>query len=54
MVTPNTMGDGLDNDCDGLIDEELCMASNGGADDDGDGQSDEDCATPPPRKFKKY
>ncbi|MFC1935737.1 thrombospondin type 3 repeat-containing protein, partial [Chloroflexota bacterium] len=42
--TPTVPGDGLDNDCDGLIDEELAN----GIDDDGDGSIDEDLATPPP------
>lgn len=40
------VGDGIDNDCDGLIDEEACWDSN--TDDDGDSRQDEDCATPPP------
>lgn len=34
-------GDGVDNDCDGQIDEETCNT----ADDDGDGLIDEDCAS---------
>ncbi|XP_033744798.1 uncharacterized protein LOC117330530 [Pecten maximus] len=40
-------GDGLDNDCDGRIDEELCVESYSRDqidDDDGDGLSNEDCA----------
>uniref|UniRef100_K1PPW7 Hemicentin-1 n=1 Tax=Magallana gigas TaxID=29159 RepID=K1PPW7_MAGGI len=42
----SAVGDGIDNDCDGLIDEEACWDSN--TDDDGDSRQDEDCATPPP------
>ena len=38
--TATVAGDGIDNDCDGLIDEEL----NNGIDDDGDSQIDEDLA----------
>ncbi|XP_071151058.1 uncharacterized protein [Mytilus edulis] len=45
VPTTNVIGDGYDNDCDGLIDEEIC---NNGADDDGDGVDDEDCAKPSP------
>ena len=37
-------GDGVDNDCDGLIDEELCTGDNRGTDTDGDEFVDEDCA----------
>ncbi|XP_069105032.1 SCO-spondin-like [Argopecten irradians] len=48
IPTPTVVGDGVDNDCDGLIDEELCTTENQGRDDDGDGQAEEDCATPPP------
>jgi len=36
-------GDGEDNDCDGMIDEE----TDNGIDDDGDGQIDEDLAIAP-------
>jgi hypothetical protein len=36
--SPTEEGDGLDNDCDGRIDEELCD----GLDNDGDGATDED------------
>ncbi|KAL4228860.1 hypothetical protein ACF0H5_011900 [Mactra antiquata] len=39
-VTPMVIGDGIDNDCDNRIDEELCPD---GIDDDGDGKKDEDC-----------
>lgn len=28
MPTPTVVGDGIDNDCDGLIDEELCTTEN--------------------------
>jgi len=38
------MGDGIDNDCDGVIDEELCTGDNYGTDTDEDGDTDEDCA----------
>ncbi|CAC5401260.1 HMCN [Mytilus coruscus] len=48
VPTSTVVGDGIDNDCDGLIDEELCTAANRNNDDDGDGVSDEDCAKPPP------
>ncbi|XP_069140374.1 uncharacterized protein [Argopecten irradians] len=48
VPTTSTVGDGFDNDCDGLIDEELCTTANNGADDDGDGLFDEDCAKPAP------
>lgn len=37
-------GDGVDNDCDGVIDEELCTGTNIGSDTDLDGRVDEDCA----------
>jgi len=37
-------GDGVDNDCDGLIDEELCTGANRDTDTDGDELLDEDCA----------
>ncbi|KAK3083453.1 hypothetical protein FSP39_022988 [Pinctada imbricata] len=48
VPTTTTTGDGLDNDCDGLIDEEMCHDNWIGTDDDGDGTNDEDCAKPPP------
>ncbi|XP_060071250.1 uncharacterized protein LOC132551155 [Ylistrum balloti] len=48
VPTTTVVGDGIDNDCDGLIDEELCTTENQGRDDDGDGIAEEDCATPPP------
>ncbi|KAJ8314516.1 hypothetical protein KUTeg_006666 [Tegillarca granosa] len=48
VPTPTVVGDGIDNDCDGLIDEELCTVENQRKDDDGDGKAEEDCATPPP------
>ncbi|XP_071171034.1 SCO-spondin-like [Mytilus edulis] len=48
VPTPTVVGDGIDNDCDGLIDEELCTTENKNKDDDGDGVSEEDCAKPPP------
>ncbi|OWF44660.1 Hemicentin-1 [Mizuhopecten yessoensis] len=48
VPTATVVGDGVDNDCDGLIDEELCTTENQGRDDDGDGTAEEDCATPPP------
>lgn len=44
MKTDSTFGDGVDNDCDGLIDEELCTGDNRGTDTDGDEFIDEDCA----------
>ncbi|XP_033733950.1 uncharacterized protein LOC117323058 [Pecten maximus] len=44
--TPTVAGDGLDNDCDGLIDEELCVVDN--EDNDEDGTTNEDCAMPAP------
>lgn len=37
-------GDGLDNDCDGKIDEELCTGTDATVDNDGDGSISEDCA----------
>ncbi|OWF56702.1 hypothetical protein KP79_PYT20161 [Mizuhopecten yessoensis] len=43
-VTVDEIGDGLDNDCDGLIDEELCTGTYAGQDEDGDDKVDEDCA----------
>lgn len=41
QCTPTTQvsGDGVDNDCDGSVDEELCN----GVDDDADNAVDEDC-----------
>ena len=39
-------GDGIDNDCDGEIDEEVCD----GIDNDADGGIDEDCES----KIKKH
>lgn len=30
MPTPTVVGDGIDNDCDGKIDEELCTTENRG------------------------
>ncbi|KAJ8315039.1 hypothetical protein KUTeg_007189 [Tegillarca granosa] len=48
VPTTTVVGDGIDNDCDGLIDEELCTVENQGKDDDNDGTAEEDCATPPP------
>ncbi|KAK3094414.1 hypothetical protein FSP39_001502 [Pinctada imbricata] len=48
VPTSTVVGDGIDNDCDGLIDEELCTVANGRKDDDKDGRIDEDCATPSP------
>ena len=43
-MTESLFGDGVDNDCDGLIDEELCTAANRGVDTDGEEKIDEDCA----------
>lgn len=40
-----TKGDGIDNDCDGRVNEEKC---GDGIDNDGDGLHDEDCETPSP------
>nr|XP_034327535.1 uncharacterized protein LOC105323126 [Crassostrea gigas] len=48
VPSPTVTGDGIDNDCDGKIDEELCTPGNQNKDDDGDGSVNEDCATPPP------
>ncbi|XP_063443799.1 SCO-spondin-like isoform X2 [Mytilus trossulus] len=48
VPSATVVGDGIDNDCDGLIDEELCTTENQGRDDDGDGVAEEDCATPSP------
>ncbi|XP_065933610.1 uncharacterized protein [Magallana gigas] len=39
---PVVVGDGLDNDCDGRVDEEIC---NDYKDNDGDGKENEDCVT---------
>ncbi|CAH1801685.1 unnamed protein product, partial [Owenia fusiformis] len=39
----NVDDDGVDNDCDGLIDEEMCDVAGTGIDDDNDGAVDEDC-----------
>lgn len=44
VKTESVFGDGVDNDCDGLIDEELCTGANRGTDTDGDEFTDEDCA----------
>jgi hypothetical protein len=30
VPSPTVVGDGIDNDCDGLIDEELCTVENKG------------------------
>ncbi|XP_052063127.1 IgGFc-binding protein-like [Mytilus californianus] len=49
--TKSIDGDGLDNDCDGKIDEELCTTDNNKQDDDGDGKFDEDCTDPTPGTF---
>ncbi|XP_061171858.1 uncharacterized protein LOC133181356 [Saccostrea echinata] len=47
-MTTMVVGDGIDNDCDGKIDEEMCTLANNYADDDGDGSAEEDCAKPYP------
>lgn len=39
VATTMNEGDGIDNDCDGAVDEELCNS----IDDDADGAVDEDC-----------
>ena len=39
VPTNQVENDGIDNDCDGSIDEELCNS----IDDDADGEIDEDC-----------
>ena len=44
IETESVFGDGVDNDCDGLIDEELCTAEHRGTDTDEDEKIDEDCA----------
>ena len=41
-TSADKINDGLDNDCDGEIDEEICAD---GVDDDGDGRVDEDCVS---------
>ncbi|XP_052252894.1 uncharacterized protein LOC127859481 isoform X5 [Dreissena polymorpha] len=46
--TPTVPGDGIDNDCDNKIDEELCTPDNNMNDDDGDGRQDEDCVKTTP------
>ncbi|OWF39259.1 uncharacterized protein LOC110465261 [Mizuhopecten yessoensis] len=48
VPSQSVTGDGLDNDCDGLIDEEICTPDNNATDDDGDGFAEEDCANPTP------
>ncbi|XP_052704188.1 uncharacterized protein LOC128180261 [Crassostrea angulata] len=48
VPSPTVTGDGIDNDCDGKIDEELCTQENQNKDDDGDGSVNEDCAKPQP------
>ncbi|XP_046326162.2 IgGFc-binding protein-like [Haliotis rufescens] len=40
-------GDGVDNDCDGVVDEEACCVNKDGIDDDLDMVVDEDCYAPP-------
>lgn len=49
VPSTSTPGDGLDNDCDGVIDEEACN----GVDDDLDNAVDEDCGEDP-TGFKYY
>lgn len=44
LPSESVFGDGLDNDCDGDIDEELCTGAYIGSDTDSDGRVDEDCA----------
>ena len=44
IPSESVFGDGVDNDCDGDIDEELCTGANLHTDTDLDGQIDEDCA----------
>ncbi|XP_061184990.1 SCO-spondin-like [Saccostrea echinata] len=46
--TKSVDGDGIDNDCDGKIDEEICTTENKNKDDDRDGKVNEDCAKPLP------
>ncbi|XP_062620365.1 uncharacterized protein LOC134281944 [Saccostrea cucullata] len=46
--TKSVDGDGIDNDCDGKIDEEICTTENKNKDDDRDGKVNEDCAKPVP------
>uniref|UniRef100_A0A2C9LXQ4 IgGFc-binding protein N-terminal domain-containing protein n=1 Tax=Biomphalaria glabrata TaxID=6526 RepID=A0A2C9LXQ4_BIOGL len=45
QVTKSSPGDNVDNDCDGVVDEEPCIATP--QDVDKDGMDNEDCAVPP-------
>ncbi|XP_055893219.1 serine-rich adhesin for platelets-like isoform X1 [Biomphalaria glabrata] len=45
QVTKSSPGDNVDNDCDGVVDEEPCIATP--QDVDKDGMDNEDCALPP-------